>query len=461
MKNGLLFENGELIYYENDRPKHAGVIKVDGSIYYIGHKGRAVKGHHIVHREMTNDILKRGTYTFGEDYKLVKGSYVAPRKPKKIKRNSAKKKKKNPYILPLSIAVTAILVVLALHVLLRDLPGFSKKPIADSDALAGAITLPTFEEEVLLCSAEAKQLYDGETTIASIAKQGNPYRAFEFTYKLPDESGVLRLSEKPDLSEAKEFVLTAKESSLTIHNLKTDTTYYYTVTVGSEEYSGTFKTAASTRFVSIPGLYNTRDIGGYTTLDGKTVRQGLLVRGTEMDGLVETAYFLSNQDVASVQDQFGFVCELDLRIDTVFDGAYQSRLGADVKHAFYASPAYGATFNTAYKQPLKSVFSELADPQNYPMYVHCTYGADRTGTLLFLLQGVLNMSQEDMLREYQMTGFFSSSYATATDMDVLIAGLESYRGDTLQEKIVDFLISGVGVTEKEIQSIRTIFLEDK
>lgn len=337
--------------------------------------------------------------------------------------------------------------------------GAEETAINPTVAMDDGVALPQFEQEVLLCSDEAKQVYDGELKIENAVATGAPYRSFVFEYRLEEASGTLRLSEDSSFADAREFNMDQEKTSVIIDNLKTGTTYHYQVEVAGKRYSGTFRTAASNRFISVPGVENLRDIGGYKTLDGKTVKQGLLIRGCELDGIKNEDYFLADQDVASVQKTFGFVYDLDLRSPEIIEGDYQSRLGADVGHKFYDAPTYAQIFRSEYLTSMREIFADLADPDKYPMYLHCTWGRDRTGTVVLLLQGLLNVSKEDLLQEYRLTGYVTPAVATNNKMDVVFTQLEGYEGDTLQEKIVSYLTTTVGVTQEEIASIQSIFLE--
>lgn len=107
MKNGLFEENGQLIYYRNDQPFHAGAVKINGNIYYIGSGGKAVKGKHVVHSQMANGILRRGIYTFGEDGKLIKGSYQSPSRSKK----GLSDKQRQKEVLMIILVVLIVMIV--------------------------------------------------------------------------------------------------------------------------------------------------------------------------------------------------------------------------------------------------------------------------------------------------------------------------------------------------------------
>ncbi|MBP3645599.1 MAG: tyrosine-protein phosphatase [Clostridia bacterium] len=474
MKNGLFMEDGKLVYYANDLPKHAGVVQVGEDIYYIGSHGLAVKGRHVVRTAMSNGILKHGTYTFGEDYRLVEGSYIPP---EKVRRKSKKKKQGLKKLLKnkkLRIWVpVALLAVFLLSLIAMDESLLHRSPVQNGDVAADPkapvsseyrppISLPTFDEEVLLCSEAAQRVYEGELTMADVYKTGDPYRSLAFQYNLQGQDGLLILSENQKLSGGEEYILPKDNTVLVIDNLKTDTDYYYKVKVGQQDYVGSFHTAKSTRYVYIPGAKNTRDIGGYKTLDGKKVKQGLLIRGTEIDG-IESSYILPSSEVENVQNTFSFVYDMDLRSSGLLgdsSAAYRSYLGENVGHEFYGAPQYGQIFNAVFQANLRRIFSALADAEKYPMYLHCTWGRDRTGTIVYLLQGLLNMSEEDMKREFTLSGFLHTDLIEPTYLDAIDAGLQPYDGNTLQEKIVTFLTTVVGVTDEEIASIRRIFLED-
>ena len=174
---------------------------------------------------------------------------------------------------------------------------------------------------------------------------------------------------------------------------------------------------------------------------------------------VETDFFLRTEALQGTMDTFSFVYDLDLREPQIYVGEYWSRLGEAVGHRFYDAPVYGQVFQKYYIQRLRQVFVDLADPDKYPIYLHCTYGADRTGIVVFLLQGLLKVSEEDMVREYQLTEFSSPGFSEKNRIEVVINGRAPYPGETLHEKIEYFLTWEIGVKQSAIASIRNIFLE--
>ena len=126
---------------------------------------------------------------------------------------------------------------------------------------------------------------------------------------------------------------------------------------------------------------------------------------------------------------------------------------------------YSSAFNNAtFRQSYKNVFSALAVRENYPIYMHCTGGADRTGTVSFLLNALLGVDESDLIHDYEFTSF--SFYGVRDSKTGFYADyfipfrntLETFEGETLAEKTASYLLS-IGVTQDEIDSIRSILIE--
>jgi protein tyrosine/serine phosphatase len=246
-----------------------------------------------------------------------------------------------------------------------------------------------------------------------------------------------------------------------IYNLKTDTQYYYRIellfTNGSTaNVGGSFHTAAGPRLIMVDGVRNIRDVGGWITTDGLTVKEGLLYRGRELDGAVRSDYAITAQGVHTMLTQLGIKTDLDLRQPT--DNKYGTdALGQSVKHVYYSAPMYANIFNGAENgEKIRQIFSDLADPSIYPAYLHCTHGVDRTGTVCYLLGALLGVDADSLLMDYQMSILAHGELGNY--VDEFIAAVDQLPGATLREKVEGYLLS-IGVTSEEIASIRQIFLE--
>lgn len=265
----------------------------------------------------------------------------------------------------------------------------------------------------------------------------------------------IELADNDSFKNAEVFYIEATSGSCTFEHLYTNCTYYYRVTLytstgkANEPVVGYFKTADTPRILSIDGLSNVRDIGNWKTESGQRIKQGLLIRGTEMDAAVESGYYLTNEGLVDMLEVFGIKMDMDLRAETLTS---KDALGAQVIHKYYDMVEYDAIFTEAGKEKVRAVFADLSDPDNYPIYLHCTYGRDRTGTVCYLLEALLGVSRGDCLRDYALS---NSLYVT--EIMQIENGLKSYEGNTLKEQTEAYLLS-CGVTEYQINSIRNIFL---
>ncbi len=252
---------------------------------------------------------------------------------------------------------------------------------------------------------------------------------------------------------------------------------------------------APVRFITTSSVPNVRDLGGWKTEDGKKVKYEMIYRG----GITNTGEDnnFPEKDAALFRDVLGIQTEIDLRTPGKDDyGQTVSILGEDA--AYYKLPMEGYCsiipgfrqgspvvrfYSRASTDSIREIFHILADPDNYPVYLHCNAGADRTGTIAYLINGVLGISYEDLTRDYELTSFsqsgrrwrseilnaetFDSSGVMQDNSENYVAWdkmhrmmEENYSGKTLRETIENYLTQVCGVPQEDIDSLRSIMLDE-
>ena len=275
------------------------------------------------------------------------------------------------------------------------------------------------------------------------------------------KKAVAYVSENADFSAAKSYTMKSTDTSVKIPHLKVATKYYYRfdITLSNKavtSVSGSFETADTPRILSVDGIANVRDVGGWMTASGRRIKQGLLYRGTELEGAVASNYSITDKGIKTLLAEFGVRTDMDLRPESDNKTGVDA-LGVGVEHIYYAAPMYDAAFEESGREALRAVFADLANPAKYPVYLHCTHGLDRTGTAVYILQALLGVSEEDLMREYQLSSLHHGELWAADQMQEFVALFRGIEGATMQDKAETYL-RAAGVTREEIDSIRRIFL---
>ncbi len=255
---------------------------------------------------------------------------------------------------------------------------------------------------------------------------------------------------------------------------------------------------------------NFRDLGSTETLDGKRIKPGLILRSAKLSKLDDRdrAELENFYKVSKVLD-FRAAAEKINRPDIIPSGAryiplpffneanmaVTGGMGSDVFSAIRKAENKEELYNyipdltTVYPivvtddyalSQLSKAIKLIINNRKGAVLFHCTAGKDRTGIVSAVILKLLNVSNDDILKDYLLTNevsavnakkysrlasiFMGSRKIAKKTYDVFLAKEEYLKSayDAMIGKFGsfdDFVSTGLGITREEIDSFREYILE--
>jgi len=176
------------------------------------------------------------------------------------------------------------------------------------------------------------------------------------------------------------------------------------------------------RVVALEGCSNLRDLGGYRTADGRTVRFGRVFRSASLAGL--TGADLRVFGATGIRT----VCDLrgereaarapsrlpDAGAPEVVRLPIEPRVGASLRDLLAREEATGedvydllrtayTSYATDHLPRYRAIFDLLLREERLPLLFHCSAGKDRTGFGAALLLTALGVPRETVVADYLAT----------------------------------------------------------
>jgi hypothetical protein len=300
--------------------------------------------------------------------------------------------------------------------------------------------------------------------------------SYSIRWKPDVDAGTLNLHLADNRGWSQDVEITAGKAYVDITNLVPNSNYTYKVSAvadGKVFAEGNFSTTGLLHQVFFAtACRNGRDLGGWKTLDGKTVKYRKIYRGGRMEEI-------NKKGGAEAKDQ-GIGAELDLRnSDRLTKPAV---VGIDfcapgIEQGGKYMLEEGNENGNYTKQCFEFVVNSLR--QDKGVYFHCSLGRDRTGTLGCLLLGLLGVREGDISKEYEVTyfaplGYSVSSSELPTNPDCIFKNTRNnwvysevapyfwnYAGaaGTFAQGVEKYLLEKAGVSQKDIDDFRNMMLE--
>ena len=294
------------------------------------------------------------------------------------------------------------------------------------------------------------------------------------TLELPRKNGtlgyVIEYADNPAFADKRVIEADKKAGACTIYNLIPGRYYWYTVSSKEKQgllglRKGIIKTAGARRFIKADSADNIRDMGGLETCDGRTVRYGLVYRGGEMN----LSRALTEEDRLELTENVGIRAEIDFRSpytelklkdDDPSNDINTTPLGEGVLYT--NKPILGIEPDGTGRDLHVEAFRQLLDnlKNGLPTYLHCVAGADRTGCFFMLIEGILGVKENDLMKDAELTTFsaWGGRHRTEGHFIKALRCAKESPGATLKEQWINYAKAG-GITDEEIDEFTAIMLD--
>ena len=250
------------------------------------------------------------------------------------------------------------------------------------------------------------------------------------------------------------------------------------------------------RLLPMDGAHNTRELGGYKTTDGKSVKWGMLFRSDKLSDISEAdqkyLQALGIKKIVDFRSEEEKIEDPDIiptgisyvEMPISVDGAMRSKIEAVLKgetdkevESFLidANREFVTNYTNVYENFLRGLIDEDA-----PTLFHCTAGKDRAGFAAAISLIALGVSREDVIEDYMKTNAFTedrieeilsqiklmSLYQADAEILRPLIGVEQIYIETAFEtaeeeygSLENFIRDGLNISDEDIQKLRNKFLE--